>query len=568
MGFIDSIRRWRLVQQGMSSGRKRRTQEQNTLFDILGRSVLIRLAMYAGFLIALVALAWRAPDVVVWGKLHSLAVVSVLAVCAVLIFQLNHNYCRRKNGHVALMFGGVVFQIWFVKLVQNLGTGEVLPREFHFLVIPFALIPMVHSVLLGSRAGVYSVVFGSLFGALMIPVADRWVFLGMSLFCGLVAVIATAKVRRRSKLLRAGFWVGVAALVLDLLFGKITTAGLADWNPQSWKYFGQACALAVGTGVFTGLIVSGILPALEGIFGLTTGVSWLELGDLHHPLLRQMNMEAPGTFHHSLIVAALAESAAEAIGADALACRASAYFHDIGKLSKPEYFIENQNGENPHDQLTPSMSALIIIAHVKDGIDLAIKHKLNPFILQVIQEHHGNSLVYYFYRKAQEKKAQELAKQKESGEAADDALPEVATKNFRYPGPTPQSKESGIISLADAVESASRAIKKPSPSRVTALIDDIVFNRIKEGQLDQSGLTLNELALIRKSFAQTLRSTMHQRIQYPKEATETQEPAEEAKRADEVPTVPQKGKSTEKVSEDVSEPAARLSPKLKPRNAT
>jgi len=299
---------------------------------------------------------------------------------------------------------------------------------------------------------------------------------------------------------------------------------------RAWRQFGEACGVAVGVGLFTGLLVGGLLPALEGVFGLTTEITWLELSDLNHPLLRQMQLEAPGTFHHSLVVAALSEAAAEAIGVDALQCRVSAYFHDIGKLSKPEYFIENQGEENPHDQLTPTMSALIIVAHVKDGVDLAIKHKLNPRVLEVIQEHHGDSLVYYFYRKAQEKLAAEQLKEQEDDLEVTDDLPKIDEKSFRYPGPIPQSKESGIISIADAVESASRTIKKPSPAKIRALIDEIVFKRIKDGQLDSSGLDLNELNTIREVFAKTLRSMLHARIEYPKELVEEGAPASSKKK--------------------------------------
>jgi putative nucleotidyltransferase with HDIG domain len=277
--------------------------------------------------------------------------------------------------------------------------------------------------------------------------------------------------------------------------------------------------MALSTGLLTGLFVGGILPLLEGVFGLTTEISWLELSDLNHPLLRRMQLEAPGTFHHSLIVASLAESAAEAIGANAVMSRVCSYFHDIGKLSKPEYFIENQGGVNPHDELTPTMSALIIVAHVKEGVDLAIKTKLNSKILEVIQEHHGDSLVYYFYRKAQEKLQKEQV-ERQRGESPSDDLPKMDEKSFRYPGPIPQSKESGIVSLADAIESASRAMSKPTPSRIKGLVDEIVFNRIKDGQLDDCGLTMSELKKIREVFSKTLRSVLHSRIEYPKGRSE------------------------------------------------
>jgi putative nucleotidyltransferase with HDIG domain len=230
-----------------------------------------------------------------------------------------------------------------------------------------------------------------------------------------------------------------------------------------------------------------------------------------------MQLNAPGTFHHSLVVASLAESAAEAIGANAVLCRASAYFHDVGKLKKPEYFIENQSEgmENPHDLLTPTMSALVIIAHVKDGVDMALKHKLNPRIIDAILEHHGDSMVYYFYRKAQEQKALEQDKVGRGLENVED-LPQIDDKNFRYPGPRPRSKETGILSLADAIESASRSLKKPNPIKIRGLVDDIVKSRWNDGQLDDCALTLRDLTRVKESFAATLRSMMHSRISYNK----------------------------------------------------
>jgi hypothetical protein len=235
-----------------------------------------------------------------------------------------------------------------------------------------------------------------------------------------------------------------------------------------------------------------------------------------------MQLETPGTFHHSLIVASLSEAAAERIGANAQMCRVCSYFHDVGKLLKPRYFIENQigDGDNPHDGLTPTMSALIIISHVKDGVDLAGKHKLNPRIINVIQEHHGDSLVAYFYRRAQEQKKSDLDKLDRKLENPED-LPVVDEKNFRYPGPRPSTRESGIIALADTVESASRTLTKPTLARIRALIEDLVRLRIQDGQLDQCPLTLQELALVKESFVGTLRSMLHSRVDYPTEPRDT-----------------------------------------------
>ncbi len=229
-----------------------------------------------------------------------------------------------------------------------------------------------------------------------------------------------------------------------------------------------------------------------------------------------MQLEAPGTFHHSMVVASLAEAAAESIGANAPMCRVASYFHDIGKIEKPAYFIENQGYENPHNNLTPNMSALVIIAHVKDGVDLAVRHKLNQAITNVIKEHHGNSLVYYFYRKALDEREKAL-EEVEQGLRNEEDVPSVSEKGFRYPGPPPRTKESGIICIADSVESASRSIKKVTHLKIKTLIDEIVNNKIKDGQLDQCPLTFQELVTIKETFATTLRSMLHTRIDYPKE---------------------------------------------------
>jgi hypothetical protein len=328
----------------------------------------------------------------------------------------------------------------------------------------------------------------------------------------MMVVYLTKSVRRRGSLLRAGVYAGVVILVLAVTYGLIEMPE----NQDGWVELGQRCGSALGVSLLIAMIVSGLLPVLESIFGVTTDISWLELSDLNHKLMKRLQLEAPGTFHHSLVVASLAEAAAESIGANAPMCRVSAYFHDIGKLKKPEYFIENQGDENPHDTITPTMSALVIIAHVKDGVDLAVKHKLNPLIIDVIKEHHGDSLVYYFYHKANELKREGEGKVEKGLEKAED-ITSVNEKNFRYPGPIPSSKESGIISLADAIESASRTLRKPSPSKIKALVDELVMKRVSEGQLDNCRLTLRELMQVRESFAATLRSMLHSRIDYPKE---------------------------------------------------
>jgi putative nucleotidyltransferase with HDIG domain len=262
-----------------------------------------------------------------------------------------------------------------------------------------------------------------------------------------------------------------------------------------------------------------VLPIFEHLFQITTDISWLEASDLNHPLLRRMTIEAPGTYHHSLVVANLAEAAAEAIGANATLCRVCSYFHDIGKLVKPEYFTENMNFErNPHDDLAPTMSALIIIAHVKEGVDLALKHKLNQRIIDIIQEHHGTSLVYYFYQRALQQQQDARAGGKITNIREED-IPEVREESFRYSGPKPQTKESAIVSLADMVESASRSVEKPTPQKIEQLVNKLIEERIADQQLDECDLTLGDVKIIDDRFRFTLMTMLHSRIAYPKHET-------------------------------------------------
>jgi len=447
----------------------------------------------------------------------------IIALTAIVMFQVSLQTSCRRNSRVVLVLGGLICHLMLVRVAMRLTDAGYIPELFRFFFVPFALAPMLHGVLLGRAVGAFSAVFVTLIGCLFVPQDDALGYMILSLVCGMTSVLLAHQIRKRLQLLQAGIYVGALTLLLGFLLGNLDIA--ACFGPDTMDHLqvlGTGSAAAFGTAVMTALLISGLLPIFEGVFLLTTDISWLELSDLNHRLLRQMQLEAPGTFHHSLVVASLSEAAAEKIGANALLCRVCSYFHDVGKLKKPGYFIENQHdgGDNPHDALTPTMSALIIIAHVKDGVDLAVKNKLNPRIIDVIQEHHADSLVYFFYRRAQDQKKLELEKVDRRLENPED-LPLVDEKNFRYPGPRPRTRESGIIALADSVESASRSLKKPTPARIRALVEDLVRSRIQDGQLDDCPLTLQELAIVKESFAATLRSMLHSRIDYPKDEERT-----------------------------------------------
>jgi cyclic-di-AMP phosphodiesterase PgpH len=521
VGFLDAIKRWRLARQGLSSGKKRRVHSENRLVQILEDSFAVKISLYALFVVGVAVLVLKStrgitsPD----GSMNSAVAGLIISATAVVIFQVSLQSSCRRNTRVVLVLGGLIIHVLIMRLVMSLVDNGAIPEQLRFFAIPFALAPMLHGVLLGRAVSSFSAIFVTLIGCLLIPNPDILAYLILSLVGGMTSALLAFEIRKRLQLLQSGIYVGAVTLFTGMMLGLLDIS--ACFGPNAMEHLQALTSgsiTAFGTAIVTALLISGLLPIFEGAFHLTTDISWLELSDLNHRLLRRMQLEAPGTFHHSLVVAALSEAAAEKIGANAPMCRVCSYFHDVGKLNKPNYFIENQQdgAENPHDSLTPTMSSLIILAHVKDGIDLAVKNKLNPRIIDVIQEHHGDSLVYFFYRRAQEQKKAELEKIDRRLENPED-LPMVEEKNFRYPGPRPTSRESGIIALADTVESASRSLKKPTPLKIRTLVDDLVRAKINDGQLDDCPLTLRELALVKESFTSTLRSMLHSRIDYPKD---------------------------------------------------
>ncbi|ADV61870.1 metal dependent phosphohydrolase [Isosphaera pallida ATCC 43644] len=316
---------------------------------------------------------------------------------------------------------------------------------------------------------------------------------------GLSAGILTLDdVRTRTKVLTVGLATGTGFALLSL------AVGLA--NNQAVEVIASECFWRFIWSVLAGLFLGGTLPLIERAGGLVTGVSLLELGDQTHPLLQELVRRAPGTHNHSMTVATIAEAAAKRIGADALLVRVGAYFHDIGKMFKPDYFVENQsNGRNRHANLAPAMSTLVIIGHVKDGVELARSNGLPQKIIDFIEQHHGTTLVEYFYRQAQK-----LEKERDN-----DGHTQISESAFRYPGPKPRHRETAILMIADACESASRTLSEPTPGRLEGLVADIIEKRLRDGQFDQCGLTLRELAEIRESIVKSLTAIYHGRVKYP-----------------------------------------------------
>ncbi|MFO0832188.1 MAG: HDIG domain-containing protein [Phycisphaerales bacterium] len=331
---------------------------------------------------------------------------------------------------------------------------------------------------------------------------------------GVACVVSTLKeVRDRTSLVRTTLFTGLGLMFATVVFGLLDRPILRESIREL-----ATDALVTGAGM---LVVGGltlfVLPLIERAFNVTTGLTLSELRDPKQPLLRELQMRAPGTYTHSLNVASLAETAAEAIGADSLLTYVGALYHDVGKMNKPEYFVENQQGgPNRHDKLSPAMSLLIVVGHVKDGMELAREFRLPVKIQHFIESHHGTTLVEYFYHRA--KKQAQARALVEGEEDAEDLIPDEY--EYRYPGPRPRTKEAAILMIADACESAARAIGEPTPAKIESLVREIANRRLRDGQFDDCELTLKELATISESVARSLTSMHHARVQYPGPSSE------------------------------------------------
>ena len=330
---------------------------------------------------------------------------------------------------------------------------------------------------------------------------------GMAEFVILSAATCTSamlcgNIRSRTKLVNVGLLTSV--IIFPIVIGIHNLLGQPFGNDLLLDGLWYA-----GSAGMAGLFMTALLPIIEQWFDIQTDISLLELSDANHPLLKQLVQQAPGTYNHSINVASISESAAKAIGANGLLCRVGAYFHDIGKVRKPEYFIENQSGgENKHDDLEPTMSTIVIVAHVKDGAEMGRLHKLPKRIIDMIEQHHGTTVVEYFFNRATKLM-----------EGDEDATP-VEKDDFRYPGPKPQTPEAAIMMLADSVESASRALREPAPARIENLVGKIIKNKLNDGQLDECSITLQQLHMVEESIIKSLNAMYHGRVSYPEQQTE------------------------------------------------
>ncbi|MCA9407293.1 MAG: HDIG domain-containing protein [Candidatus Omnitrophica bacterium] len=403
--------------------------------------------------------------------------------------------------HIGLLLAIIIF------IAHIIDQYTTLPLNY----IPVAAISILTMLLFNNLNLMFLVAFSS--SVLVSLVLGGTFGMMLTFFLGsLIGAYAVREARTRGQLFSAGLFSSLIQVTCLLLLNPQTSLMM------SWDFAIKQLVPLAANGLISALVVSATLKPFESLFGVLTNYSLLELSDFNQPLLKRMILEAPGTYHHSLVVSNLSEAAADAIGANALLTRVGAYYHDVGKMVKPEYFTENQMmGGNKHDNIEPSVSRLVILNHVKEGVEIAKKYKLNPKIIEFIPQHHGTSLMYYFYQKALE--------DAEDGET-------VKEEDFRYPGPKPQKRETAITLLADSVEGATRALDDPSPNRIEETVKKIINNKFIDGQLDECDLTLADIEKISATFIRILSAMYHNRIKYPEKKNTTTKIAKNQNSAD------------------------------------
>ena len=417
---------------------------------------------------------------------------------------INGAYLVRNEPGLVHSYSRLSVYLGAMILAVGLGCWSMLTPVLRAEVVPIVVMAMIFAV-------AYNQIMGALTAMTISLVLTLATSGELTEFVVLISVSATAatllsRVPSRSTLIKVGFVTGIAYFVVDCGMGVLKSQSLdiiwSDGQLILEALKGAAWCLGAG------FLVAGSLPFVERAFGVVTDISLLEMSDISHPLLQELVRRAPGTYNHSISVATIAETAAEAIGANGLLVRVGAYFHDIGKMLKPEYFVENmtEGMTSRHDDLAPAMSTLIIIGHVKDGVDLALEHHLPRPMIDFIEQHHGTTLVQYFYHEA-----------KKQAKNDSDHRTDAEESSFRYPGPKPQTREAGVMMLSDAVESASRTLSEPTPRRIETLVHKITMDKLLDGQFEESPLTLSEIRTIEESLTQSLIAIYHGRIKYPEQ---------------------------------------------------
>jgi cyclic-di-AMP phosphodiesterase PgpH len=405
-------------------------------------------------------------------------------------------YFGREQANKNLFVYTAIFAIMLLlmELVRLIPENDAFSTGY---LVPVAFGTMLVRIFIGERIAIMTSILYAVCGSLMFNEgigANGTIQVSLAIYLvtsGLAGSFFLHKQLRKAKIWQAGVFVAFINIVVMLALTLLKN------GHYSLKEIGMFLLMAFASGIFSAILTIGLLPVFEACFGILSSMKLIELSNPNHPLLRKILTEAPGTYHHSIMVANLAEAACEAIGANGLLARVACYYHDIGKTKRPQYFIENQIGGNPHDHLSPQLSKNIILAHVSDGVAILKKHRMPKEIVDIAEQHHGTTLLKYFYHKALEQTGY------------------VSEEEFRYPGPKPQTKEAAIISIADSVEAAVRSLSNPSQEKIEKTVRSIIAERLQDNQLNECDITLRELEMVARSLCETLNGVFHSRIEYP-----------------------------------------------------
>jgi putative nucleotidyltransferase with HDIG domain len=430
---------------------------------------------------------WK-KGILFFGK--GIRITALILLLGLALYRLRPDLVLERD-KLTLTFMIVLFYLLFTALVIKV------PLLDPYLV-PIAFISLVATAFFGVMTSVMFTLFASMLLITHTDLPASYAF--VSLLAGTTAIISIAHLRERRNFYTIFLYVSIAYIVG--IAGFATTQGLSFTDILLNSLWG------ITNGFVCTILVMFLLPIFESLFDVTTNFTLMELSDLNRPLLKRLIIEAPGTYHHAIMTGNLVEAVAEDVRANSLLARVGAYYHDIGKLAKPEYFFENKGDKvNKHEKLTPTMSALILASHVKEGIELAKKEKLPRVVIDAIREHHGTTVMAYFFQKALEY----------------DSHDSVNIDDFRYPGPRPRSKETALIMLADSAEAAVRSLREPTAPRIRAIVSKIIESRMNDGELDHSSLTLNDISIIREKYIKLLTGIFHPRISYPQQEGEEEE---------------------------------------------
>jgi len=436
-----------------------------------------------------------------WPHIGSMIMVSLFVFVLYMFIRQSQLPIGANNGHLLML---LLINILTIITIVIISLGQNVSFPYIGYMAPVAIGSILITILLDAKIAFISSMIFSILASIILNVRNDLIFdyrygFVAAVVC-LVSIFAIHKASQRSTILRAGILISTFATVSSLSLMLIE-------NSYTLKNLLYSIAFSATGGIITAVLVIGLLPFFEIAFGILSPLKLVELSNPNHPLLRKLLTETPGSYHHSVMVGNLSESAAEAIGADGLLCRVGSFYHDVGKTKRPSYFIENQtNIENPHDQMDPSLSKSIIIAHARDGVDMLLNHRMPKPLRDIAEQHHGTTLLVYFYHKA--------IKQLEQDGDTETVIEEM---EYRYPGPKAQTREAAIVGIADSIEAAVRSMRNPTKEQIDTMIRKIIKARLDDGQFDECDLTLKELDLVARSLKETLLGIFHSRIEYPED---------------------------------------------------